>query len=275
MRGFPVNAQNQDNNTGEQAKYGDTIAMFDQDELGNFKARTDELMQCLHSGDLSGVLSSINEINRINDENLFRIIGKITRGLHNAISDLQLSSSAGQAERSRTKTGLGYVIDMTADAAKTTLDMTEKSRDALVRISDNLEQQDLVLEKLTTAVTGNSALASLVTDLAGLLASNRDNVREIKGNVTEIIVAQNYQDLASQSIMKSINNIRGVETSLIALTRHTTVLRQISQLAANPENLKEGDTEELCSSLEKLELTTDSDHMDQDDVDNLLSSLGF
>lgn len=270
-----MNAQTQDNSATEASRHSDAIAMFDQDELGNFKAKTDELMQYLHTGDLSGVLSSINEINRINDENLFRIIGKITRGLHNAISDLQLSSSAGQAERSRTKTGLGYVIDMTADAAKTTLDMTEKSRDALVRISDNLEAQDQALAKLKAAVAGNPELAGLVANLSGLLAGNRDNVREIKGNVTEIIVAQNYQDLASQSIMKSINNIRGVETSLIALTKHTTVLRQISQLAANPENLKESDTEQLCNSLEKLELKADSDHMDQDDVDNLLSSLGF
>lgn len=270
-----MNAQNPETSHSEQTRHPDAIAMFDQDELGNFKAKTDELMQYLHTGDLSGVLSSINEINRINDENLFRIIGKITRGLHNAIFDLQLSSSAGNAGKNRTRTGLGYVIDMTADAAKTTLDMTEKARDALVRINDNLEQQDRALARLTAAVAGNPELTSLVAGLSGLLAHNRDNVREIKGNVTEIIVAQNYQDLASQSIMKSIANIRGVETSLIALTRHTTVLRQISQFTADPGGLKESDTEQLCNSLEKLELKTDNDHMDQDDVDNLLSSLGF
>lgn len=269
-----MNAQNQEKASLEQ-KYSDAIALFDQDELGNFKAKTDELMQYLHLGDLSGVLSSINEINRINDENLFRIIGKITRGLHNAISDLQLSSSPGQADKNRTKTGLGYVIDVTADAAKTTLDMTEKSRDALVRISDNLEEQHSVLEQLTAATAGNPQLAALVGRLDSLVAGNSDSVREIKGNVTEIIVAQNYQDLASQSIMKSISNIRGVETSLIALTKHTTVLRQISQFTANPEQLNESDTEQLCNSLEKLELKADNDHMDQDDVDNLLSSLGF
>jgi chemotaxis regulatin CheY-phosphate phosphatase CheZ len=108
-----------------------------------------------------------------------------------------------------------------------------------------------------------------------MLAGNRESVSEIKGNVTEIIIAQNYQDLASQSIMKSINNIRGVEASLIALTRHTNVLRQISQFTANPESLNESDTEELCVNLEKLDMKKESDHMDQDDVDNLLSSLGF
>ncbi len=269
-----MNAQNPKNTRPDQ-KCSEGMALYDQDELGNFKAKTDELMQHLHRGDLSGVLHSINEINRINDENLYRIIGKITRGLHNAISDLQLSSDEGQADKSRTKTGLGYVIDMTADAAKTTLDMTEKSRDALVRISDNLEQQDTLLGTLTAATADNQLLSGMIGTLGAMLASNRDSVNEIKGNVTEIIIAQNYQDLASQSIMKSINNIRSVETSLIALTRHTNMLRQISEFTANTDNLNESDTEELCVNLEKLEMKQESDHMDQDDVDNLLSSLGF
>lgn len=271
---MPVNAHKQESQSPDPG-YGDSIAMFDQDELGNFKAKTDELMQSLHNGDLSSVLRCINDINRINDENLFRIIGKITRGLHNAISDLQLSSSADQADKNRTKTGLGYVIDVTADAAKTTLDMTEKSRDALLRICDNLALENELLARLAEAAEKDSSLADTVTQLTSLLSDNRDSIDEIKGNVTQIIVAQNFQDLASQSITKSINNIRGVEASLIALTKHTNVLRQISHLTANPEQLDESNTEELCNSLEQLELKPENEHMDQDDVDNLLSSLGF
>jgi chemotaxis protein CheZ len=270
-----VNALKQDSQTAEQ-KPNDGMTLFDQEELGNFKAKTDELMQYLHQGDLSGVLRSINEINRINDENLYRIIGKITRGLHNAISDLQLSSSTGSAEeKARTRTGLGYVIDVTADAAKTTLDMTEKSRDELIRMSERLDEQNRLLGQLAAGVGADAQLQPLVSRLGTLLSENQSSVGALQGNVTEIIIAQNFQDLASQSITKSISNIRGVETSLIALTKHTNVLRQISQFTANPEMLNETDTEELASSLEQLELNTDNDHMDQDDVDNLLSSLGF
>lgn len=253
-----------------------TNYMFDtEEELLGFKELTDKLMQNLHKGDSEGALACIGEINRINDEKLFRIIGKITRGLHNAISDLQLSSSATKDDKNRTQTGLGYVIDMTADAAKTTLDMTEKARDALVVMSDNLERQNALLEQLKTAANDDHALHSTVNNLAGLVSSNRETVHEIKGNVMEIIIAQNYQDLASQSIMKSINNIRGVESSLIALTKHTNLLKKISQFTSDPEKLNQMDSEELCQSLEKLELTAENEHMNQDDVDNLLSSLGF
>lgn len=248
---------------------------FDTNELVNFKSLTDQLMCNLQNGDFESALRYINAINQINDDKLYSIIGKITRGLHNAIADLQLSSTETKADKNRTKTGLGYVIDVTADAAKTTLDMTEKSRDALLQINENLAQQNLLLEQLKHEVQGNTALKSTVSALSLLLANNKQTIDEINGNVMEIIIAQNFQDLASQSIMKSITNIRGVESSLIALTKHTNLLKQISHFTANPEKLDPDQKEELCQSLEKLDLSAENEHMNQDDVDNLLSSLGF
>lgn len=260
-----------DTNTLDATNY----MMDTEEELTGFKELTDQLMQFLQKGNFDGALTCINDINRINDDKLFRIIGKITRGLHNAISDLQLSSAPGKNDNNRTQTGLGYVIDVTADAAKTTLDMTEKARDALLRMNENLERQNAMLEQLQTAANDAPAIHTTVKHLAGLLSDNRQTVHEINGNVMEIIIAQNYQDLASQSIMKSISNIRGVETSLIALTKHTNLLKQISQFTSNPEKLNRFESEELCQNLGKLELKAENEHMNQDDVDNLLSSLGF
>jgi chemotaxis regulatin CheY-phosphate phosphatase CheZ len=93
--------------------------------------------------------------------------------------------------------------------------------------------------------------------------------------VTEIVLAQNFQDLASQSISKAISLIRGVEASLVTLTKHTNLLRQLSQFSSNPALLNQADSEELSHSLDNLELDASPEHMDQQDVDSLLSSLGF
>lgn len=253
----------------------ESLSYMDTDELQSFKELTNKLMQNLQGGDFESALRCINEINQINDESLFRIIGKITRGLHNAISDLQLSSASTAGKKNRTQTGLGYVIDVTADAAKTTLDMTEKSRDALIKIGENLEQQNKLLEELKSGLAEHPTFSTTIDNLSGLLNRNMESIGEINSNVMEITIAQNYQDLASQSITKSISNIRSVESSLIALTKHTKVLKQIGQFTANPEKLNSDETEELCQDLEKLELKAEGDGMDQDDVDNLLSSLGF
>ena len=252
----------------------ENINYLDGDDLIGFKELTDQLMANLQKGDFESAMRCINEINQINDENLFRIIGKITRGLHNAIADLKVSSTNTE-DKSRTKAGLGYVIDVTADAAKTTLDMTEKSRDSLIKIGENLEQENELLARLRQKGADDPEFSATLGELATLLKNNRATVDEISSNVMEIIIAQNYQDLASQSITKSINNIRGVESSLIALTKHTNLLKQISQFTSNPERLKEIQSEELCNSIEQLELKKENEHMDQDDVDNLLSSLGF
>jgi hypothetical protein len=69
--------------------------------------------------------------------------------------------------------------------------------------------------------------------------------------------------------------IRGVETSLITLTKHANLLRQLSQFSSNPELLNRADSEELTNSIDNLELDASPEHMDQQDVDSLLSSLGF
>lgn len=260
------------------AQTNESITYLDSPDLGNFKTLTNQLMTSLQNSDFENALRCINEINQINDDKLFSIIGKITRGLHNAIADLQLSSNPADEGKSRTKTGLGYVIAVTADAAKTTLDMTEKSRDALISINQNLEQQNLLLEQLKQQASSNPDQLATVATLGNLLLNNKQTIDEINSNVMEITIAQNYQDLASQSIMKSITNIRSVESSLIALTKHTNLLKQISQFTANPEQLDPNQKEVLCNSLEsleKLDMATENEHMDQDDVDNLLSSMGF
>jgi len=240
-------------------------------ELSGFKEKTDTLLQYLQQDDLTNALLCIKEINRINDQSMFNIIGKITRGLHTAIADLNVSSQNSESDKNKTRAGLGYVISVTEKAAKTTLDMTEKNQEQLNALTDSFEQQNSLISRLQDDPADLPSLAQL----NAMVGTNKAVVDNINRNVTEIVLAQNFQDITSQSLSKVMLIINDVENSLVSLTQYTNLLKQLSQFSEDTDSLDAENTAELRSNLEKIEISTESEHMDQDDVDNLLSSLGF
>jgi chemotaxis protein CheZ len=244
-------------------------------EMQGLRAKANELMGYLQNNDLESALRCINEINLINNDHVHGVLGKITRGLHNAISDLSLSSANTQSTKNKTRAGLDYVIEVTSNAAKKTLDMTELTQRHVQTLSDNNSAIKTILATIKATAKDASQL-QLLADLEGLIDSDANCVNEISKNTTEIVIAQNFQDLASQSITKAIKIITDVESTLIALTQHTNLLKQLSLISTSPDLLEITVAEELRSNLDKIEApASESEHLDQDDVDDLLSSLGF
>jgi chemotaxis protein CheZ len=258
-----------------EPRNGTSPHLVEPPELIGFKQITGQLMTNLQKGDIEKALQCINEINQINDKSTFTIVGKITRGLYNAISDLHIPTDLdGASSKNRTRAGLNYVIELTDGATRTTLDKTEHTRDCVGRINTNLEQQAALMETLRAAPDAEHR-ENLLSDLDRLLDENKTDMNSISRNVSEIVVAQNFQDLASQSIRKAITIISDVESSLVMLTQYTKVLQQLSQFPSQEGVLDEKETQELRSNLEQMDIGGDNEHMDQNDVDNLLSSLGF
>lgn len=244
-------------------------------ELIGFKEMTGQLMTSLEQGNIQEALRYINEINQINESSTFTIVGKITRGLHNAISDLHapMESANDPQNKNRTRAGLNYVIELTDGAARTTLDKTEQTQECVNRINSNMQLQATLIKALRAAPAHDQP--ELISSVVRLMEETQNNVADISRNTTDIVLAQNFQDLASQSIRKAIAIISDVENSLVMLTQYTKVLQQLSQIPSQEGTLDEREKEELRTNLEQMEIGGDNEHMDQSDVDNLLSSLGF
>lgn len=245
-------------------------------EIGGFRAKATQLMEYLQQNDLESALRCINEINLINNEHVHTVLGKITRGLHNAISDLSLSTANTQSGKNKTRAGLDYVLEVTSTAAKKTLDMTESTQQHVQTLGNGNGHMAALVAELRQTMT-QPAQQDLLRQLDSALAANGNSLQQIGRNNTQIVVAQNFQDLTSQSITKAIRVIAEVENTLITLTQHTNLLKQLSLISTSPDLLEISVAEELRNSLDKLETTgpTESEHLDQDEVDNLLSSLGF
>jgi chemotaxis protein CheZ len=243
-------------------------------ELNGFRHVTEQLIANLDSNNLDEVFRCISDINQINNQSIFNIVGKITRELHNAIADLSIPQDNRESSKNRTRAGLNYVIEVTDNAALSTLDMTEKARESLTALNAGFDSQDKLTQALHTE-RDPALQASLLRELGTQTAANRALAGAIGGNVTEIVLAQNFQDLASQSISKALKIINDVESSLVSLIHYTNILRQLARYSGSNQVPDQDAARELRSNLEHIESVSESEHMDQNEVDNLLSSLGF
>ena len=245
-------------------------------ELELFRAKTDQLMSNLEANDIGSALKCINEFNEISGKNFYNLIGKLTRGLHDAISDLSVSSVQDLPENDKTRVDLNYVISLTDDAAKKTLDMTEQSRVNIQNLSQYGTEQIGLVEDYLSSHSPDAETAALLHSISSLGQRSNSNIVQLRQNIDEIMMAQNFQDIASQSITKAINIIKQVEGSLVLLTRYANLLSKLSKYSdMAEEGLRPEDHEEIKSNLGKFNRMNETEHLDQGDVDNLLSSLGF
>lgn len=251
-------------------------AYFNDDELQHLTRQFDQLKQYLEAKDYEKALTCIQELIQVNDQGFYRIIGKLARGLHSAISDLNLSSlPSDQDVKNPTRVDLDYVMKVTGEAAIKTLDMTEKSRNSLTDLTDMYTQQRQLLEEYQTGPKTDEDLSRLMGKLNGICDDGQEISRELNNNITEIILAQNFQDLTSQSISKAITIINEVENSLISLVHYTNLLKKLSRFTEENETIEPEDSEAIQSDIDQMGKISDSEHLNQNDVDDLLSSLGF
>lgn len=245
-------------------------------ELNGFKEKTDQLMSNLENDDLASALQCITELNDISGKNFYSTIGKLTRGLHDAISDLSISSPESQPENNKTRVDLNYVISLTDNAAKKTLDMTENSMVRVNSLKKSSAEQVNLLESYLSTHSTDEETTELLQNLLGIAQQNITDASTLNSNITEIIMAQNFQDIASQSITKAIHTIKDVENSLVSLTQHANLLSTLSNFSdPGTDELNPEDSDAIKSNIGQMNKLNENEHLDQNDVDNLLSSLGF
>ncbi len=210
--------------------------------------------------------------NPINSE-LFAEIGKLTRQLHDSLTNFQLDSRLSDlatADIPDAKERLNYVITRTEEAANKTMDAVE----AIFPVVDNIAEQVRAVNPAWTKLMNNEIdlkeFKSLCGDIDTLLATTGKETSHIHSLMTDVLMAQDFQDLTGQVIRKVIDLVREVEDSLINMLTVFGISAEQAQTESTPkvgENLVEGPIVNTENRDDVVE--------DQDDVDDLLSSLGF
>jgi chemotaxis protein CheZ len=230
-------------------------------------ARVRDLLDCLEKGNKAGAVEVIDELTSIRETDLYKEMGKLTRELHDAIANFGIDDKmAIMAEQQipDARERLNYVIAKTDEAANKTLEAVEES----IPICERLNEQALELhgtwQKFVNRELSADEFRQLSKDINDFFVDTY-SIATIKGHLTEVLMAQEYQDLTGQIIKKVINLVGEVENNLVNLIKLTG--------SADLQN-REGS----ASSLDGPPVPGLA-HKDtvsgQDEVDDLLSSLGF
>ena len=230
-------------------------------------ARVKDLLMCMEKGHEEDAIEIIDELTTVRETELYQDMGKLTRELHDAIANFGMDDRiTTMAEHSipDARERLNYVISKTDEAANKTLEAVEES----IPICSDLNQQALKLhaswQKFTNRELSADEFRQLSKDINNFFTQIYA-LDKVKGHLTEVLLAQEYQDLTGQIIKKVINLVGEVEDNLVNLIKLT---------GDSGEN-KEKSSATSLDGPPVPGLAHKDTVSGQDEVDDLLSSLGF
>jgi len=248
--------------------------------------RTRALMASLEGNDLASASELIRQINLTRDETLYHEVGRLTRALHNALRDFHLdiglhASAKVEHELSEmadARSRLNYVIKMTEDAANLTMDRVDEATPIIQNLVDSgkgLKQDWQVFAANQSTMTDEQA--ALFARVESYLAKVASDGQGIHSRLTDILMAQGYQDLSGQVIKRVIDLVSDVEKSLVRLVKIASNVEAVAGIQSPVTAKTQLDAQQRIKA-EGPQMSTASKKdvvSGQDDVDELLSSLGF
>ncbi|KYC29564.1 chemotaxis protein CheZ [Sterolibacterium denitrificans] len=197
---------------------------------------------------------------------VFNRIGQMTRELHNTMRELGYDRILEDAVQGipDARQRLAYIIQMTEQAASRVLNAVEVARP----VQDALHDQSKTLAARWEQVFANQLSPAefklLAADTHGFLRAMPQQVAATNVQLTEIMMAQDFQDLTGQVIKKIVELAHKMEHQLLSVLLE----------AMPPEVRAETSAGLLNGPVVNGEGRTDVVHS-QAQVDDLLESLGF
>lgn len=243
-----------------------------------FGEKAKELLNRLENNDVAGAVGLIQDLQKVRDENLYQEIGRLTRALHESIKNFKLDSNIQGAgsEIDEAHEGLAYVVDMTAKAANKTMDMV----DAALPLSEGISTEAVDIkrdwQRFLKKELAPAEFRELTKRISVFLDNTESNTKKLNGNLNDILLAQDFQDLTGQVIQKITTMVTDVESRLVNLV---SMAGHVDQMTGIQHDIAEADIDEVdptkgvgpqINAEEKEDVASN-----QDDVDDLLSSLGF
>ncbi len=245
------------------------------------------LIEKLQGDNYEDASKLIHSIVEARDRHIFKTVGKLTRGLHSAIVNFHVDGDLhGEAPRvdgseiQDASNRLNYVIELTQKAADKTMDMVEES----APIATNLGQEASSLRdewhRLKRREMSADEFRQLYIRMDDFFGQMGAGVEQLNKNLQGIILEQGFQDLTGQVLKRVMILINDVETDFVSLVRIAGQVEEITGLPldADKEGNAVGKKETAAVKAEGPQIHADVREdvvSGQDEVDDLLSSLGF
>jgi chemotaxis protein CheZ len=255
--------------------------------MGDFeltlKKHAQELVASLEKGKFGDAVQLIHELNQTRDRGLYQEVGKLTRELHSAIVNFQIDPHMPQAEEVSQITDaterLSYVVRLTEAAANRTMDLVEQSTPLMNGLSADAKALSDDWGRFMRREIGAEEFRDLARRVDGFLTRSEKQTSEVASHLNDILLAQDYQDLTGQVIKRVTQLVTEVESNLLKLVLMASQVDRFAGIEHDQELFrKQKEQEKLHSKGEGPQIHADKREdvvSGQDDVDDLLSSLGF
>ncbi|GGC92481.1 protein phosphatase CheZ [Undibacterium terreum] len=191
---------------------------------------------------------------------MFDRLGGIVRMLHDSMRELgydrSLSDVASQITDAQGR--LEYVATLTEQAANKVLNATDAGMPEQDALAKSAKDMDARWENLFAGKLSVDEFKTLANDSKGFANAVIASTDAEKARLLDIMMAQDFQDLTGQLIKKVVGITKAVEHELAQILIDNA-----------PANFKE----KAVELMEGPSVPTTA--LEQDDVDNLLDSLGF
>jgi len=229
-----------------------------------------DLVEALEQGKESVADGLLDEIAGLRETQLFQEVGRLTRQLHDTMAGFTLDSKITAMTKNEipdAKERLQYVISMTEQSANQTLNAVE----GLMPVSKQLiEQSGKLSEKWERFLDREMPFAefkSMSSEIAKHFKESKVSLLLVEEGLNEILMAQGFQDITGQIIKRVIDLVQDLETSMVELIKLSG--GKGSEATVEEKHDLPGPV------VPGVDDKAGDVAINQDDVDDLLSSLGF
>ena len=239
----------------------------------------ESMLRQIENGNLSEAVALVNDLNEVRDRTLYNEIGRLTRALHEAIKNLRVDTSVGAGSEIENATDkLTYVLEMTDKSANRTMDLADAGMPLATDIHDRATQLSKEWKRFLNKELRPEEFRVLSKDINQFLTDSATQSRQLQGQLSDIVLAQDFQDLTGQVIHKVAALVKDVESRLVQLVMMAGNVDSITGIVHKDfETAEEKPADGLNIAAEGPQINKSSEDVvaSQDDVDDLLSSLGF
>ncbi|QOC21186.1 protein phosphatase CheZ [Wenzhouxiangella sp. AB-CW3] len=245
----------------------DSVRIAEAGKPQDYLETIETLASAARAGDEATFYANLDELTALRERSLFQDIGRLTRQLHEALTNFQVDprvEALAKEEFPDARHRLDQVVAMTEESAHKTMDLVEESLPLTESLAESCESLDGQWRRFRRREMSAAEFNELIRTTQAFFEQTRADSGQLRGNLSEVLLAQNFQDLSGQTIRKVVRLVQEVETTLIDMIR---LSGQVSDKVSEAGQAAEASAPKRKKKAEELK--------NQDEVDDLLSSLGF
>ena len=187
-----------------------------------FGATVAALSDALASGNETAFYAELDGLLQRRERMLFLDLRKLTGDLQSALQRFRVDSRlADLAEKDvpNAKLRLDHVLRLTDEAAHRTLDLVEKSGPLAERTSRGASELIEQWQRFRERKIAVEDFHKMVSSMDAFLKAAVTDMDKVRDNLSEVLLAQGYQDLSGQIIRGVTKLVTELEIALVDLVR--------------------------------------------------------